>query len=216
MDFSIKKLFKRFKVLASWYLVTFKPFWIFILLIIFHQIYIRTPCLAFESLCFDNDLVDKYFPTILTFLGSFSVLYSLNSNLSNFKGNNIFTHYKNKLGAYPKAIVGHVNVTLDSPTISVSAVNGEVILTKPPETVQELYELMDQRFIKQRSEVKQLYSELKSDISKSNSKTEQLIAKAHQEAQDVRRDLQHLAVGGADLQVFGVFLVLYGSLLNIS
>lgn len=205
---------KKIPLFLIWTIKTYKLFFIFITILVTHQLYIHLPCFNIGISCLDNDVFESHLSTLISMLGAIIVFLSINSNLSSFKGVNFWKHSKLifQTNPYYEKDVRKAILTASFSSVNTSTSKMEF----QPDTLEELYQLMNNKFENQQAEILKVKSEMQTQITDSANELKELHSNGHKNIIDLKQKVEHFAIGSVDWQVFGVLLVLYASYLNIN
>lgn len=196
-------------ILRAW------PFLVPALIVLLHQYTSILPC-HFQWMCWSNQTIDKYLSFGLNISGGLLVIYSIDSNLGLFKKGNLFTLLKNWIKSFPM-IKGEPLIITAQPCHSVStALPGRIELTKPPESIEELYRYTQEQISLLRKDLKNERRNRDEVINKITNEWSTKHTALNKSVSEINEQLKSVAIGGVKLQVLGVLLVTYGSYVGLS
>ena len=167
-------------------------------------------------MCWSNQTIDKYLSFGLNISGGLLVIYSIDSNLGLFKKGNLFTLLKNWIKSFPM-IKGEPLIITAQPCHSVStALPGRIELTKPPESIEELYRYTQEQISLLRKDLKNERRNRDEVINKITNEWSTKHTALNKSVSEINEQLKSVAIGGVKLQVLGVLLVTYGSYVGLS
>jgi len=199
------------------YLIWFKQAWPIIYLIpiiIFHYLLLNLPCFNHEILCYDNPSINKLISLILQIIGGLIVIYSIDSNLELFKKKNLFNISiawfkrcpirKSKTIEFKLATSKSKNLT--------STVNVE--LAKKPETVEDKINDLYEKLKSLEEKTQKHNINFTKQIAKINDVNNKKQLSTSKSLRSIENKLENISIGGLKLQIFGVFLLIYGAILG--
>lgn len=196
-------------ILRAW------PFLVPALIVLLHQ-YTSTLACHFQWMCWSNQTIDKYLSFGLNISGGLLVIYSIDSNLGLFKKGNLFTLLKNWIKSFPM-IKGEPLIITEQPCHSVStALPGRIELTKPPESIEELYRYTQEQISLLRKDLKNERRNRDEVLNKITNEWSTKHTVLNKSINEINEQLKSVAIGGVKLQVLGVLLVTYGSYVGLS
>lgn len=161
------------------------------------------------------EMVNKAISAVTQIFGGIIVLISINSNLGLFQSNNLLTLLKNWLKSFPYFKNHQVitcSVNMNAPASSNS---GEGHVEQLCNTLEEKVE----ESMRQIKEIRQLVyrkeRELSGQISSVENSLKYKIYENQNQIIQLNGLLSKTAIGGIDLQIFGVLLVIYGAVFPI-
>jgi hypothetical protein len=176
------------------------------------------PCLGdvagYSISCPNGAQINKTLALVLQVIGGLLVLYSIDSNLGLFEKGKLMTLGKRWLISHPfaKTEVETINLTA-SANFGVRFVledSEREIPVSLDERVGLLFEYVE-RLKKDLSRQKELHEKLVKDLE---DKLTERQASLSSSVNEIKNNLESVAIGGLKLQVFGVVLVIYGSILS--
>ncbi len=158
-----------------------------------------------KYLCLDAIKVNKAVSLSLQIIGGLLILYSIDSNISTYRGGNIFSHFLGNLKKCP-LFKQDLNYKGNSVSISLVGGKGDWSIAKTGNDIEYLQSQIDQlkrQFIAQAQEhdkkAKELEIKLRAEISETSSEIESFKSK-----------VVEANTNGLSFQVFGVLLMIYG------
>ncbi|WP_299010498.1 hypothetical protein [uncultured Shewanella sp.] len=194
----IKWIFRAWPLLAS------------LLIIYIHHLTLTLPCLI-PLTCWSNEVINKYLSFSLNILGGILVLYSINSNLGVFKKGNLVVLFCNWLKSFPLIKRKQVSVTKDLSMSYSNELSARIDSTKPPETIDELYKYTQEQLFLLRKDLKNERKNQEAALNKITKECSNKHRAINKNVLEVNDKLKTVAIGGIKLQIFGFFLVSYGS-----
>ena len=196
-------------ILRAW------PFLVPAMIVLLHQYTSTLPC-HFQWMCWSNQTIDKYLSFGLNISGGLLVIYSIDSNLGLFKKGNLLTLLKNWMKSFPM-IKGEPLIIAAQPCHSVStAIPGRIELTKPPESIEELYRYTQEQISLLRKDLKNERRNRDEVLNKITNEWSTKHSLLNKSISEINEQLKSVAIGGVKLQVLGVLLVTYGSYVGLS
>lgn len=186
------------------------PFLVTLLIIFVHQFTSTQPCYI-SLTCWSNEAIDKYLSFSLNISGGLLVIYSIDSNLGVFKKGNLIVLFSNWLKSFPLIKRKPITVTSDFCISNSIAHPARIDLTKPPETIEELYKYTQDQMALLRKDLKTERRNRDEALSKMTNEWSSKHSAINKNVSEINDQLKAIAIGGIKLQIFGVCLVTYGS-----
>ena len=163
--------------------------------------------------------VHKIASTVLQIGGGFLVLHSLNSNVGLFRqqslGRFLISSITDWLKAFPfrqkRTITG--NAVMGEFHVDGFAATGEVGRRRT--TVEERLTHLEHRVDQVQAESRQLLDGLSKRVNEMNAELGHRITRSQTDIQQLASNMERTAVGGITEQLFGIALVLYGSVAGL-
>ena len=163
----------------------------------------------------DFTTINEYISLCLQILGCLIVLFNINSNMGTFKENNIPYKLKEYLKSFP-LIKRNVTISVNS-IASVCVVSGEatVRVKKNGSSITEKIDEMERRIEELWEQISKTKETLRKESYVIKESLERQIFKLNEEMNDIKMTLKDSIIGGLDLQLFGIGLVIYGACISI-
>tara|TARA_R110002012_G_C11407190_1_gene586524 strand:+ start:65 stop:673 length:609 start_codon:yes stop_codon:yes gene_type:complete len=191
------------------------PFLVTALIIITHQYTSTLPC-YFQWLCFSNQVIDKYLSFALNISGGLLVIYSIDSNLGLFKKGNLYTLFAKWVKSFPLVKGEPLSIVAEPGKYTVTAHPARIELTKPPESIEELYRYTQEQVSLLRKDLKNERRSRDEALGKMANEWSTKHSAINKNVTEINDLLKAVAIGGIKLQIFGVLLVTYGSYIGLS
>lgn len=197
--------------------IYYRRFWPFIWLVIISFVYIlsiNVSCIFPENLCASNDEITKRFSSIISVLGALIIVVNLDETFRKYRDKSLATHLLDEAKRPTKNLI---NASITMPSIRVSVKGGSLYMVhkKNAETLHELrdhiYEELSRMRSESREELTNLEKELSSSIEAANKEIDSLVKKLS----SLRSELEGIAVGNTNRQLFGIILIFLGATLNV-
>ena len=182
-------------------------------LIVFALIVIQILIYSYVNL--DQVVMNDIIGQVLPLIGGIFVIISINENIQDFRRINIFSLLTNYLKSCP--LIKH-NYVLDASSITFSsAISKPTLIVKrswntTKEGIKEL-ERRNEELTKQLADIRKKSEE---DLTKLRSELNTLIEFNDNEIKEVSHRLDKSVMGNIDYQIFGIFLIVYGAVINIT
>jgi hypothetical protein len=157
--------------------------------------------------------VNKTVALVCQLIGGGLVLFSIDSNLGIIRKTRLFKAFFAYLKRFPP--INHpksVSVTYNFDTC-VSVSNKPPIKTKPT-TLEGKLEYLQDQIDELREKHESSLVELKKENQKHIENLRQQIIKTQGSVTLLEKNLDKISVGGASVQIFGIFLVIYGAIIG--
>ncbi len=167
------------------------------------------------NLSIDFTQINKYVSLLLQVIGCFLVLYNINSSIGTFNEGNMLRKIANYFSSCPLLKkVYHLHP--DGITSSVS-IGGPTLFTgkKTTSDINERLTNIEIQIEELKKYVSNISSEIMSETHKLVESKERKIGRLNQELDKIRLQIKDSIIGGIELQVFGIGLVIYGSCISI-
>lgn len=190
------------------------PFIFTALIIIAHQYTSTLPC-YFQWLCLSNQVIDKYLSFGLNISGGLLVIYSIDSNLGVFKKGNLYTLFAKWVKSFPLLKGESLTIVVDSGKCTLTGHPARIELTKPPESIEELYRFTQEQVSLLRKDLKSERKNRDEALGKMANEWSTKHSAINKNVTEINGQLKAIAIGGIKLQIFGVLLLTYGSYLGL-
>lgn len=190
------------------------PFLVTALIVITHQYTSTLPC-YFQWLCFSNQISDKYLSFGLNISGGLLVIYSIDSNLGLYK-KNLYTLFAKWVKSFPLVKGEPLSIVTEPSKYTVTAHPAWIELTKPPESIEELYRYTKEQVSLLRKDLKNERRSRDEALGKMANEWSTKHSAINKNVTEINVQLKAMAIGGFKLQIFGVLLVTYGSYIGLS
>jgi hypothetical protein len=167
-------------------------------------------------MCWSNQTINKYLSFGLNISGGLLVIYSIDSNLGLFKKGNLLTLLNKWLKSFPMIKGEPLVITAQPCNITYTAHPARIELTKPPESIEELYRYTQEQISLLRKDLKSERRNRDEALNKITNEWSSKHTVLNKSISEINEQLKSVAIGGVKLQVFGVLLVTYGSYVGLS
>jgi hypothetical protein len=194
----------------------FYRFWVFILALLIVILYLVTayvPCVFPKTLCMPLESVNKIFGLISSLAGALLVLFALNKTTERHRGHNLMRLYIKEL-SNPINNIANVSFTTMSPSFNVSASSFDATHIKNATSLEELRDNLYDEIAEVRRVLRAEASKDKVDFNHVIDKQKLRMDDFNSILRKLSSDIRNLALGNTNQQLFGVFLVIFGSTLN--
>jgi hypothetical protein len=187
-------------------------------IILLHLLMYYGPCLGdvagYSVPCPNGSQINKALALVLQIIGGLLVLYSIDSNLGLFEKGKLMTLGRKWLISHPFAKTEVESISLSDSVNFDTAIVIEDIEREIPVSLDErvnlLFEYVE-RLKKDLRMQKELHEKRVKDLE---GKLIEKQASLSSSIDEIKNNLESVAIGGLKLQVFGVVLVIYGSSLS--
>ncbi|MFZ4628307.1 MAG: hypothetical protein ACOYNR_08265 [Blastocatellia bacterium] len=198
---SLSKLF--FWLIRAWPVLSLGPIWLA------HRA-------AYSLFSYNTVLVDKIAGSTLQVIGSFLILYSINSNLGLFKNQHLGKVIRGWIQSFPlfrRPVTGTLNASVKASTTTFGTPRISTI--RATSTIEERVADLERQLEEVRQQTNEdirvlndriadLYSKLSTDVAQNTTIAKQISSK-----------LEEAITGDFKQQAFGVIITLYGTLMNV-
>jgi hypothetical protein len=197
-----------------WVFIKAWPVFSFVLILLIHILFMYLPCLNSEFFCYDNSQINKVIAFSMQLFGGLLILFSIDSNIELFKNNSLLGMVKSWYGQRPwkaleapRGVEGSVSITLPPIEFSGRGHAGPTTLEGKLDLLEKKIDWINEDIKKNQQKTNEELQGLQSLLNQNNNKQSHQIKK-------LQNDLIQSSVGGVKLQVFGVLLVFYSSILS--
>lgn len=162
----------------------------------------------------DKEFVNELVGIVLPFVGVFFILYSINEDFQDFRNSDMFTSFKEYLKSCPCRKHKHVLATASIHLADLMAKITATVNRKWNSTEERLEEL-ERRFEDLRSFVSEINKDVNTEIAKLRLDLMVLDGDNKERIRQVSDQLDKSVMGKVTHQIFGVFLIVYGFIVNI-
>lgn len=158
-----------------------------------------------------SETINKLIAFLLQIFGGLLVLCSVNSNIGVIRGGSLLSDLRKYLGDCPLVRKAHV---LEVQGVSIGVLGGKVRLTvgRNPKSVEEQLGYLQEQINEIRKDLQEDISELSTRIQQHMEATDSLVNRLGQSIGQIDSKVAAVSVGGIKTQLFGVLLVIYGSI----
>ena len=187
-------------------------------LFLVHYLFLVLPCIdsifGISIGCITNEEINKVFALVLQVLGGFLVLHSIDSNIGLFRNKSLKSLILAWFKSFPFIKRKPILVKPITAECRTEAPPAKIRLGKKADTLEEKIEALEERlnWLKEdlQDETKQLKKQIQNVYEESSKKYGALSNKSF----DISKKLEKVSVGGIEFQVFGVSLLIYGSIIS--
>jgi hypothetical protein len=187
-------------------------------LLLVHYLFLVLPCLDFifgiNIDCIANDEINKVFALVLQVLGGFLVLHSIDANIGLFRNKNLKSLTLLWFKSFPfikrKPIVIRPIVT----ETRIEAHPVKIRLGKKADTLEEKIDALEEKLNWLKEDLQDETKHLNKRIQNLHEESSKKYGALSHKAFDISTKLEKVSVGSIKFQVFGVSLLIYGSIIS--
>lgn len=161
--------------------------------------------------CLNAGTINKSIALVSQIFGGLLVLYSIDSNIGVLKGNSLFEMFMNYLRECP-LIRRSVVIEAQAGSYGISGAKAKLTVGRNPKSVEEKLEYLQEQINEVRrdfeEETKELNQKINANLKEMNTKIEA----TQTELRTIESKMDEVSVGGIKIQIFGVLLLIYGSI----
>ncbi|MCU0925611.1 MAG: hypothetical protein MUF44_06100 [Hydrogenophaga sp.] len=177
------------------------------------------PVFAFHAIALDcwatkTELTNKVVGMALQMGGGLLILHSINDNLGLFRGQSILRSISSWILSFPvvrETIVLEANA---SASMSWSA-EGSVSARAPATSIDERIQHLEEDLAALRQQMQCDVAALTASVRSTTTAAEEKITLTSTRLETISKQIETAAVGGFKVQIFGVFLALYGAVTSV-
>jgi len=163
--------------------------------------------------CFNINVksLNKIVSLIAQIIGGVLVIYSIDSNIGIIKGKNLkeeLITYLKEFPLFKKSVVISEQVTISSKSFA----NIKANVVRNPKTIDEKIDYLQEQIEKIKKELNQNVDELRKAINNLSKYFNEKFHKTNVTLNEIEKKVEEVSVGGIKIQVFGVFLLIYGAI----
>ena len=187
-------------------------------IILLHLLMYYVPCLGdvsgYSIPCPNGSQINKALALVLQVIGGLLVLYSIDSNLGLFEKGKLMTLGKRWLISHPFSKKEVHNVSAYASLSINAATNVEFREHKVPATLEERVDLLFKHVDWLKEDLSKQKEQYEKRVKDLETKLTEGQVSLSSSVNEIKKNLESVAIGGLKLQIFGVVLVIYGSLLS--
>ncbi len=180
------------------------PLWLLIGVAILHY-------LAHSFFPQSTTSINKSVALACQLVGGALVLLSIDSNLGILRKENLFGAFIAYLKRFPPINLPQ-QISLSSQLNIKTSVLGELTIGKNPETIEGKLEYLQEQIDELKEKYTKSLIELKTENQKNIQRLQEQINNAQSSVALLENNLDKVSAGGVPVQIFGVLLVVYGSI----
>jgi hypothetical protein len=184
-----------------------------ILVVIAYLCAIYLPCIFPPLLCVPTENITKNFSSVSGIAGTLLIIISLNKALERHKEITLIRFLVEKLKSPKNMAV--VSFTIPSPQFSVIASVTTPAQSKNYSSLNELRDSLFNEISNSKSELLVHISNVKSEVKEELDDQQEKMSEFESGFKKLSSDINDLAVGNIDRQVFGVCLIIFSCLINL-
>jgi hypothetical protein len=171
------------------------------------------PCIFPAPFCLSTTSINKSFGAFSGLTGAILVLISLSKALEKHKGKNLLSHYAD-LFKVPSGVTANVSFSL--PSLEITAKGGpiDLIHKRNVDSLDELQNILYEEISKVKKELRSELTNIEDRVTKQSKAQIKEIQEVKNSLIKLNQNIDELAVGNTNMQVFGAFLVIFSSVLS--
>jgi hypothetical protein len=174
-------------------------------------IFFFTHMLLINYFHFNANATNKTIALIAQIVGGLLILYSIDSNIGIIKGENllkIFIGYLKEFPLLKRTVVLEVQGAVHAVT------SGEARLTvvRKPKSVKEKIEYLQAQIIEVKERFEELSKKLNEKVDRQSKEMRAQIQETKSLLRRIETKMEEVSIGGIKVQLFGVLLIVYGSI----
>ncbi|WP_411871769.1 hypothetical protein [Vulcanococcus limneticus] len=157
-----------------------------------------------------SQIINKSIALQLQIFGGLLVLYSIDSNIGVIRGGSLFSDLRKYLGDCPLFRKAYV---IELQGASIGALGGRARLSarRNPKSVEERLDYLQEQLNEIRKDHQEDITELSTSIQQHKEAADGLVGRLEQSISQIDSKVSAVSVGGIKFQIFGVLLLIYGS-----
>lgn len=193
------------------------PFLYMLLIYLIHKLYLELPCLfndELKYLCLSNRDVDvnQFLSFIMQIVGGVIVLYSISSNIYMFKGYGLRTLINNWFGSMISIKSREITLSVDDLMEQQSLSSVAIRTLKKPETIEEAVEQLSKKIKWMQEDQENVNRDIHKKIEFLSVNIENQNQVISSNFVRLNKLIEDLSIGSFKLELFGVMLLIYGSI----
>lgn len=161
-----------------------------------------------------TELVNKIVGMALQVGGGLLILYSINDNLGLFRGQSILRSISSWLRSFP-VVREPIVLTVNASSSMFWSTEGAVAVRAPATSVDERIQHLEDDLATLRQQMHCNVAAITASVRSSNKEAEEKITLTSTRLEFISKQIETAAVGGFKVQIFGVFLALYGAVTSV-
>jgi hypothetical protein len=180
------------------------PVIILLILLFFHLSLIHYFCL-------NAGTTNKSIALISQITGGLLVLYSIDSNIGVLKGKSLFEMFTNYLREFPLTRRSVV-IEAQAGSYGISGAKARPKVARKPKSIEEQLEYLQEQINEVRRDFEQETKELNQKIDAYSKEMNTKIETTQTVLRTIESKMDEVSIGGIKVQLFGVLLLIYGSI----
>lgn len=161
--------------------------------------------------CLESEVTNKTISLVAQIIGGLLVVYSIDSNIGILKGGNLFVEIISYLKSFPlikRSVVIHSQAAVSS----AYSITGKVKVGRKPNTISEKIDYLQEQIDDLKSEYGHNIKELHKKIDGIYKEIGKKINQTNATVRAIEAKMEIVSVGDVKIQLFGVFLIIYGAI----
>lgn len=167
--------------------------------------------LLIEYLKFDPTITNKTISLLLQITGGLLVLYSIDSNLGVINGNRLYSLFTGWLKEFP-ILKRNFVIQIQGASHSHSTGAARLTVKSNPQTIEEKLAYLQTQIDEIKEDIGEQERELNNKITDLETLTVKEFQNSKSELHRLESKIEDVSVGGIQMQLFGVLLMIYGSI----
>lgn len=177
------------------------------------------PVFAIHAIALDywatkTELVHKVVGMALQVGGGLLILYSINDNLGLFRGQSILRSISSWIRSFP-VVREPVVLTANASSSMSWSTAGAVSARAPATSIDERIQHLEEDLAAFRQQMQSDFAALTATVRSQKAAAEEKITLTSTRLEFISKQIETAAVGGFKVQIFGVFLALYGAVASV-
>lgn len=161
--------------------------------------------------CLNASITNKTIALLLQIVGGLAILYSIDSNMGIIKKKNLLSVFANFLSEFPllrkTIVIGTVGYSEGA-----STAKGKGSVGRNPKSIEEKIEYLQEQINWVKRDLEQETKEINEKIDRESSEMKIQIQETKSALQNIGAKMDEISVGSLDVQLFGIFLMIYGAI----
>ena len=168
---------------------------------------------GFQYISVDWSEINRIIPPVFQIVGGILVLYSIDSNLGVAKDTSLYAIFMNYLKNFP-LIKRHYTLDVHSATHKLTGHPPKIRLGGPTNTIEEKIAHLQSQIGWLKEDLDDEIGNVKKIIQSAEERANKSISEIKQKIGVVESKVTELSIGGLKTQLFGVLLMIYGSVVS--
>lgn len=170
--------------------------------------------IALDCWATKTELVNKIVGMALQAGGGLLILYSINDNLGLFRGQSILWSISSWIRSFP-VIREPIVLEANASTSMSWSTAGAVSVRAPATSIDERIQHLEDDLAALRQQMQRDVAALTASVLSTKTEAEEKITLTSTRLEFISKQIETAAVGGFKIQIFGVFLALYGAVTSV-
>lgn len=166
--------------------------------------------LLLEIYRINEQIINESISLVAQIIGGLLVLYSIDSNIGIIKKNSLIGVFVNYLKEFP-LIKRNVRLNIDSAIHVHTSSNASLSVNRNPKTIDEKIDWLQEQINELKKSVATKENVIIEKMESLSKEMTEGINETKNEIGHVKKQIEDVSVGGVKVQIFGVLLIIYGS-----